>query len=138
MKKNLIALLSGSIFSIGLVISGMTNPKKVIGFLDIFGDWDPSLVFVMAGAVVFNFISFRFIFKRKPLCDTQHQLPANSSIDKKLVIGSIIFGIGWGLSGICPGPGIVNIITAKSEIFYFMTSLFLGIFLFSLFDKKSA
>lgn len=128
MKGLVIAFFSGVLFSVGLVISGMTNPDKVLGFLDLFGQWDPSLVFVMLGAVVFNFFSFRFLSSRQPYCAPQHYLPTKKEIDKKLLIGSSLFGIGWGLSGICPGPGLVNLITLQNGALIFVAMMLIGMF----------
>lgn len=128
--KNIIGLLSGSVFGVGLVISGMTNPKKVEGFLDIFGDWDYSLVFVMGGAVITNLILFKFILNKKPLFENAHNLPTKFEIDKKLITGSALFGIGWGLGGICPGPGIVNLITLNINALVFIAAMVVGMITF--------
>lgn len=131
MKAAIIALISGVLFSIGLVVSGMTNPSIVIGFLDIFGEWNYSLAFVMGGAIAVNLISFKYILsKPEPLCDTEHYVPTNTIIDKKLVIGSAIFGIGWGILGICPGPGVVNIVTLHPTAIGFIGSMIVGMVLF--------
>ncbi len=130
------ALLSGSLFTVGLVISGMVNPKKVIGFLDIFGSWDPSLLFVMVGAIFFNLISFHFLMKKKPLCSECHDLPSSKKVTPKLVIGSALFGIGWGLLGICPGPGLVNLATLELNAFLFILSLLIGMSAFKFFLDK--
>ena len=128
--KNLVGLLTGTTLGIGLVISGMTNPKKVEGFLDIFGDWDYSLAFVMGGAVLTNLILFKFILNRKPLYDFNHNLPAKFKIDKELVAGSAMFGVGWGLVGVCPGPGIVNLITLNTNAYVFIASMLIGMVTF--------
>lgn len=128
--KNLIGLLSGIVFGVGLVISGMTNPIKVVGFLDIFGEWDYSLAFVMGGAVVINLILFTLILKRKPLLEEDHSLPSIFKVDKKLISGSALFGIGWGLVGICPGPGIVNLVTLNINSIVFIISMITGMIIF--------
>ena len=126
--KNLVSLITGVIFAVGLVISGMTNPDKVVGFLDIFGDWDYSLAFVMGGAVSFNLIAFTKILKRKkPLLAEYFDLPGKNKIDRDLIVGSALFGIGWGLVGICPGPGIVNLVTFSSSAFIFIAAMLVGI-----------
>lgn len=133
MMSTLFSLLAGIVFAIGLSVSGMVNPDKVIGFLDIFGSvgkWDYALAFVMGGAVVFNFFSFRFLIKRKPLFDSCISLPTNKTIDKKLVAGSAMFGIGWGLMGVCPGPGIVNLATLNPTAIIFVVSLIVGVLLY--------
>ena len=138
MKGAAIGLVSGIIFSFGLVLSGMTNPEKVIGFLDIFGKWDPSLAFVMGGAVIFNLISFHFILKRKaPLFEQSFDLPLKVEIDKKLIIGASIFGVGWGLIGICPGPSIVNLVTLNLNSFLFVGSMIIGMFVFKVLNSSS-
>lgn len=101
------SLLSGIIFGLGLTISGMVNPQKVLGFLNIFGDWDPSLMFVMVGAIII-FSPLHFTFKRKsrPFFAQSFIIPSKKDIDKSLILGAILFGIGWGLVGLCPGPAI--------------------------------
>lgn len=104
--KIVVALMSGIIFGLGLGISQMTDPAVVIGFLDVFGQWDPSLALVMGGALLVTFPVSRWALKpnKKPLFDSKYHLPHQSSVDAKLVTGSVIFGIGWGLAGYCPGP----------------------------------
>ena len=131
-----LSLLSGFIFSLGLVISGMTNPDKVIGFLDIFGQWDASLVFVMGGAVGFNFITFKILQKRKPICAVEHFLPSNTNLTKRLFVGSAIFGIGWGILGICPGPALVNLTFLNPSIFIFIGSMLIGMILYQFIESK--
>ncbi len=135
MIGHMISLGAGVIFAIGLSLSGMINPDKVIGFLDIFGNWDYALVFVMAGAVIFNFFSFRFLRSRKPICSHSHFWPTKMEVDKNLFIGSALFGIGWGLAGICPGPAIVNLVTLEPKAFVFVLSLVMGMFLFKVTQK---
>lgn len=135
--KNLLGLISGLIFSLGLVLSGMINPNKVTGFLDIFGEWDFSLALVMGGAVVFNLVSYRFIFKKThPIFNQKFDLPSKSSIDLRLVIGASLFGVGWGLIGICPGPALVNLATFNLKMISFITSMILGIFIFRNLSKR--
>jgi len=127
MLKYLSIILSGALFSFGLVISTMINPNVVLSFLDIFGTWDPSLIFVMFGALVTVAIGFKFIFKQKsPLYDKNFHLPTKHSIDVKLISGSIIFGVGWGLSGYCPGPVIASISYGTLEIFLFVLAMIIG------------
>ena len=132
----LISLLAGVVFAIGLVISGMSNPEKVIGFLDIFGNWDYSLLFVMGGAVSVNFFTFKFLIKRNPVCATKHFLPTKTSLDKPLIIGSAIFGIGWGVLGICPGPGIVNLVTLSPTALIFILSMLVGMFIYNITERR--
>ena len=110
MTRLITALIIGSIFGAGLAIAGMLNPSKVAGFLDIFGDWDPSLAFVMGGGVLVNAIGHRFVMKRKaPIQCATFSMPTSTNIDKPLVIGSVIFGVGWGLAGLCPGPVVASL-----------------------------
>ncbi|MBD64842.1 MAG: YeeE/YedE family protein [Halobacteriovoraceae bacterium] len=123
MKTFFISLISGIIFAIGLSISGMINPHKVKGFLDIFGNWDYSLAFVMGGAVGLNYFTFKYFEKK-------HELNTPTAIDKNLIIGSALFGIGWGLIGICPGPGIVNLINFDLGILVFVVAMLLGMSLY--------
>ena len=133
----IISFFIGLLFSLGLTISGLINPSKVIGFLDIFGNWQPDLVFVMGGAVLTNIILFRFVLKRKnPLLATNFSIPNKSNIDLKLVLGSSLFGIGWGIVGICPGPGLVNITSGGESILIFIVSLLSGMFIFQLVQRK--
>ncbi|ATH07165.1 YeeE/YedE family protein [Halobacteriovorax marinus] len=132
---NVVALLSGFLFAIGLVISGMTNPKKVIGFLDIFGSWDYSLAFVMIGAIAINVLTFNFVKRKKPLFSLDFILPLKKSVDSRLIIGASLFGIGWGLVGICPGPGIVNLMALNSSAALFVVSMVAGMYLFKKFDN---
>lgn len=107
-QRNGVAFAAGALFAAGLGISGMTQPSKVIGFLDVAGAWDPSLLFVMGAAVAVHFVLGRIIRRRAtPLWDTSFHLPTRKDIDARLVFGAAMFGIGWGLGGFCPGPGIV-------------------------------
>lgn len=103
----LASFLIGLIFGLGLVISQMTNPAKILGFLDVAGDWDPTLLVVMGAALVTTLIGYRFVLGRqKPLLDTAFHLPTKTTIDRPLLIGAAVFGLGWGMAGLCPGPGI--------------------------------
>ena len=109
----------------------MTIPAKVIGFLDIFGDWDPSLMFVMMGAIFVHGISYRLIANRtSPFLDTEFHIPTNQRIDGKLILGAALFGIGWGLVGLCPGPAITSLFTLDSPLLLFVGSMFSGIAFF--------
>jgi len=126
----LFALLAGLIFGLGLVISGMANPAKVLDFLDIAGNWDPSLAFVMLGAVVVAAIAFRVAaIRRKTLAGVSFELPALRKVDRPLIIGSIIFGLGWGLAGICPGPGFVLLGSGVTAGWIFIATLLAGLFI---------
>ena len=109
MARVFAALLSGVLFGLGLAISGMTDPNVVIGFLDLFGDFNPALMFVLGGAVGTTLIAFRFVLRRpSPLLASDFQLPTRKDIDARLLIGAGLFGIGWGLAGYCPGPALVS------------------------------
>lgn len=138
MKSIITSFLSGIIFAIGLVVSGMTNPEKVKGFLDILGNWDISLAFVMVGAIFLNFFTFRKITRNKPLFANTHFLPERNDFDLKLILGATLFGIGWGLLGICPGPGIVNLVTLDTNAIIFVLSMTTGMFIFKLFEKAKS
>ena len=106
----LVNVLAGLLFGLGLLISGMADPAKVQNFLDVFGTWDPSLAFVMAGAVATALVGYRFAFGRPaPLLSPQFALPTSEKIDRRLMLGAGLFGVGWGLTGFCPGPAVVSI-----------------------------
>jgi uncharacterized membrane protein YedE/YeeE len=111
------ALVSGLIFGVGLVISGMTEPAKVIGFLDVAGDWDPTLAFVMGGAIAMH-APLKWFFTRReaPLFDDRFHLPTATILDKKLITGAALFGIGWGLAGFCPGPALTSMATSTNAL----------------------
>ena len=127
MKSKIAALLAGLVFGGGLVISGMTNPAKVLGFLDLFGRWDPSLAFVMIGAIGVHFVLLRLIFTRsRPLLEGVFERPLRATIDAPLVVGAAVFGVGWGLGGVCPGPGIVDAASGSGYAIVFMIGMTLG------------
>ena len=130
MTQNFFSLLSGIIFGIGLIISGMTNPEKVIGFLSITDNWDPSLMFVMGGAIIFS-APFMFLFKNKETSLLGHelQIPSRKDLDKNLIIGSSLFGIGWGLVGLCPGPAISSLVFLNPVSLIFVFSMSVGVVL---------
>lgn len=119
--------VGGLLFAIGLAMGGMTEASNIIGFLDVFGDWSPLLLFVMMGAVTTYAVLYRLILKKnKPLFENFFSLPSKKDIDKKLIIGAAIFGFGWGITGLCPGPGIVVLATGKPYAIYFALSMLLG------------
>ena len=121
--------LIGLIFGVGISISGMANPAKVLNFFDIAGTWDPSLIFVMGGAVVVTFIGYRFVLKRPaPLFSGKFQLPTRNDLDLPLIGGSAVFGIGWGIAGFCPGGALPALGTGRTEVFLFVAALLAGIF----------
>ena len=123
----IITLAAGLLFGLGLAYSEMTNPAVVIGFLNIFGDWNPSLIIVMASAIAVGMIGYAIKSKRnKPLIASKWQVPTLRHIDAKLIIGAALFGIGWGISGYCPGPGLTALVNNPSEGFYFVAALIIG------------
>ena len=133
----LISLLSGIIFGLGLTISGMVNPQKVLGFLNLFGEWDPSLIFVMVGAIII-FAPLHFIFKRKsrPIFAKEFQIINNRNIDNKLLFGAGLFGVGWGLAGLCPGPAIASISFLNPSSLIFVLFMFVGFFIANRIEKN--
>jgi len=133
----LISLLSGIIFGLGLTISGMVNPQKVLGFLNLFDKWDPSLIFVMVGAIII-FAPLHFIFKKKsrPILAKNFISIENKNIDKKLLIGSGLFGVGWGLAGLCPGPAIASISFLNPSSLIFVLFMFVGFFIANRIEKN--
>ncbi|WP_111977447.1 DUF6691 family protein [Algibacillus agarilyticus] len=138
MKQQLIYSLLGFMFGTGLIIAGMTDPNKVINFLDITGHWDPSLAFVMIGALMVFGLGYHFIVKRmiKPYGQECFNLPTKTKPDVKLVIGSCLFGIGWGIAGICPGPAMVNLTLFDAKISGFIIMMLIGMKLTQLVNKR--
>ncbi len=133
--KHILVFLAGAIFSGGLVLSEMTRPEKVRAFLDFTGNWDPSLLFVLGSAVVTYGVIFHFVSRaRKPVYELKFDIPNNTKITAKLIIGAAIFGVGWGITGLCPGPAFTSIF-ASSEIFYFVLAVFVGMGIADLFKK---
>ena len=121
----------GLIFGLGLIVGGMTDPSKVIGFLDITGSWDPSLAFVMGGALLVGVIAFRFARHRTAnFFGGAIRMPTKNDIDKRMVIGSLLFGIGWGMAGFCPGPAITSIGTGNTKALLFVLAMVAGMALF--------
>ena len=136
--KNIYALLAGLIFGLGLIVSGMANPEKVIGFLNIFGRWDPSLAFVMGGAIFVGVFSFRYIVKReKTLLGGILHLSNEKSINKRLIFGSLIFGLGWGVAGFCPGPALVSVGMGSLKGVLFVIAMLAGMLTFKLAQKNN-
>ncbi len=136
--KNLIAFAVGLIFGIGLLISGMTQPEKIFGFLDIFGRWDPSLVFVMGGALVVAVIGFYIAGKRgQSLLGDPLSLPDKTKTDPRLLAGAAIFGVGWGLAGVCPAPAIVNLGFLSAPAFIFAAAMLAGIAIYAVFSRAT-
>lgn len=130
--RSFIYFFSGLLFASGLVISGMTQPQKVIGFLDVGGQWDASLAFVMGGAVLVHSIAYRLIMNRaSPFLAQSFSLPQKRDVDRRLVLGSMFFGVGWGLLGYCPGPALVSLATGSREVLLFVGSMLFAMALYS-------
>jgi uncharacterized protein len=130
------ALLGGLVFGLGLIVSGMANPAKVLGFLDLAGAWDPSLALVMAGAIGVGFFAFLFAKGRtRSLLGADMKLPGGRTIDRRLVVGSALFGIGWGLAGFCPGPGLVGLGMGEVKALIFVAAMLAGMAVFELVER---
>lgn len=129
-QKNFVSFAVGFLFAIGLAVSGMTQPQKVIGFLNPW-DWDPSLLFVMVGAISVHAVAYLFVKKRaSPLLDSNWHTPSRKDLTVRLILGSAIFGIGWGLGGYCPGPGVTSLATGDFRVILFVISMVAGMFIF--------
>lgn len=134
----LASVIAGLLFGVGLVISDMINPARVLAFLDVTGAWDPSLAFVMGGALIPSAIAYRLRARRTaPLLDTAFHIPENRSIDRKLLIGSALFGLGWGLVGLCPGPAFAGLVLGRWEIILFVVAMLCGMALHRLMLKRA-
>jgi uncharacterized membrane protein YedE/YeeE len=130
MKALLTSFVSGMVFALGLGISGMTRPVKVIGFLDFFGAWDASLAFVMIGAIAVYFAAYRWSRKMpSPLLAPNFSLPKRSDLDAKLILGAAIFGAGWGLGGFCPGPALASLASGVPAVLIFVAAMLVGMWL---------
>jgi uncharacterized membrane protein YedE/YeeE len=137
--RGIVSLVSGLIFGIGLIVSGMTNPAKIQNFLDIFGTWDPSLMFVMGGAIAVTMPGFLFLkTKEKPLFAPDFGWPSRTDLDLKLIFGSSVFGFGWGLGGFCPGPALTALPGGLSETVLFVVAMVAGIWGSNLLDHRRA
>lgn len=127
MRELIAGLSTGFIFGLGLCLSRMTDPAVIQGFLDLAGAWDPTLVFVMAGGVAVTFIGYRFVMRQKrPLWAAKFAMPTGNTIDAPLISGSAIFGIGWGLSGYCPGPAVVSLASGRRGVILFVVAMLAG------------
>lgn len=135
--KNLTALLAGLVFGVGLIVSGMANPAKVLGFLDLAGAWDPSLALVMVGAIAVGLLAFR-VARGRPtsFCGEPMHLPTARQIDRRLVVGSLLFGTGWGVAGFCPGPALVALGMGESKALLFVVAMLAGMGLFELLERR--
>jgi uncharacterized membrane protein YedE/YeeE len=131
------SLLAGFVFGLGLIVSGMANPAKVLGFLDLAGAWDPSLAFVMAGAIAVGLVAFAVARQRSAsFLGVDMKLPTARHIDRRLVGGSLVFGIGWGVAGFCPGPGLVALGMGEAKAVVFVAAMLLGMGLFELLERR--
>lgn len=137
MKKYLVAFAGGIIFGLGLCISKMVDPNKIMGFLDVAGNWDPSLLLVMFSALVIVSIGYRLALKReKPVLDKKFYLPTNNQLDIKLILGAILFGVGWGLIGYCPGPIVTSLGFLSVDIVLVFISMLVGMVSWTLLAKE--
>ena len=133
------ALLSGLVFGLGLIVSGMANPAKVLGFLDLAGEWDPSLALVMAGAIAVGFFAFLIAKNRtRSIIGAEMKLPTASAIDNRLLAGSALFGAGWGVAGFCPGPGLVALGMGELKALVFVAAMLVGMVIFSWLEKRKS
>jgi uncharacterized protein len=129
------SLLAGAVFGLGLIVSGMANPEKVLGFLDLAGAWDPSLAFVMAGAVAVAAVAFALARRRTvSLLGLQMKLPTARNLDRRLVVGSMLFGAGWGIAGLCPGPALVALGAGEAKAMVFVVAMLGGMALYELLE----
>jgi uncharacterized membrane protein YedE/YeeE len=132
MPRMIVALFAGALFGVGLAVSGMTNPARIVGFLDVAGEWDPTLMFVMGGALLVTIPAFRLILGRpRPLLADGFVLPTKTALDGRLLGGAALFGIGWGLSGFCPGPAVVALVTGLLPVFLFVVAMVGGMAIYA-------
>ncbi|NML62606.1 YeeE/YedE family protein [Massilia sp. RP-1-19] len=135
----LMAFAVGLLFGIGLIVSGMTDPSKVLGFLDLAGSWDPSLAFVMAGAILVGLVAFRFAKGRtRSLLGEEMHLPSASHIDRRLVLGGLAFGAGWGLAGFCPSPALASLASGGAKPLIFTAAMLAGMAIFELLEWRAS
>lgn len=133
------AFVAGLVFGLGLIVSGMADPAKVLGFLDLAGAWDPSLVFVMAGALAVAVVAFALARRRTATyLGLPMSLPSTGQVDRRLVAGGLVFGVGWGIAGFCPGPGLVALGLGKVEAAVFVAAMLAGMALFELLERRPA
>lgn len=132
MARNLVSLMAGLLFGLGLAVSQMVNPAKVLNFLDVAGHWDPTLALVMGGALLITIPVFRFVLKRPaPVLDGRFHLPSRNDVDVPLVAGAALFGVGWGVGGLCPGPAVAATLTSAGSILIFVVAMLAGSWLVS-------
>ena len=131
LRSSLVAFGSGLLFGLGLAISGMLDPARVLGFLDVFGGWDPSLAFVLLGAVAVSFTGNQIARRMaKPICAPFFQFPLKTKVDRDLILGAVVFGMGWGMVGLCPGPAIASLSLGLTPIFIFVLAMMAGMAIF--------
>ncbi|MQB13152.1 DUF6691 family protein (plasmid) [Neorhizobium sp. DAR64861/K0K2] len=131
------SVVCGVLFGLGLVISDMVNPARVLAFLDVTGSWDPSLAFVMGGALIPSSLAYAVKRRRlRPVLDNQFHVPSNKTIDGKLLSGAALFGLGWGLVGLCPGPALAALVTARWEAVLFAVAMLLGMFAYRIVSSR--
>ena len=134
----LTAFLAGLVFGLGLLLAGMANPAKVLGFLDLAGAWDPSLALVMAGAIALALLPFAWARRRSySLLGAPLQLPVKRTLDRRLLGGSLLFGIGWGIAGICPGPAVAILLSGHWQVLVFVAAMLAGMALFEVFERRA-
>ncbi|WP_300759741.1 YeeE/YedE family protein [Janthinobacterium sp.] len=137
--KLLCSLFSGLLFGLGLIVSGMGNPAKVLGFLDLAGAWDPSLALVMGGAIIVAMPAFWLARRRqRAILGDAMQLPTKRKLDRRLVLGSLAFGLGWGIAGFCPGPALVSLLAWQAKAWIFATAMLAGMALFAWLERRRA
>lgn len=137
--RKLTAFLAGVIFGIGLLLSGMSNPAKVLGFLDLAGAWDPSLALVMAGAIGAAILPFTWAKSQsRSLLDAPMRLPGKRDLDRRLVVGSLVFGVGWGVAGICPGPALAVLLSGHWQVVVFVLAMLGGMLLYTVLERQRA
>lgn len=136
--SSLIALFSGVLFGMGMMVSGMVDPVNVLGFLDLAGEWDPSLAFVMGGALLVFAPAYLLIIRKRPqpVCEQMFHQSKKKDIDSRLIAGSVLFGLGWGIAGICPGPALTSLSGGSFEMLVFVVSMILGIVLSTIWASK--
>lgn len=131
------AFLAGVLFGLGLLLAGMANPAKVLAFLDLSGAWDPSLALVMFGAIAVAFLPFSWArLQRSSLLGAPMQLPSKRELDRRLIGGSLLFGIGWGIAGICPGPALATLLTGRWQVLLFVAAMLAGMILFAALERR--
>lgn len=139
MRSGLASLVSGTLFGAGLALGGMTNPARVRGFLDIFGDWDPTLAFVMGGAVIVMAVAWRIVPRMaEPVLAEQFHLPSKSDLTPRLIGGAALFGVGWGIAGLCPGPGVAALVIEPTAAAIFVLAMFAGMAVVKMFEGTNS